>query len=370
MSSGMAPRFRLAAWLLLPLLAAPPAATRDRVRDLYSRDGKVRGVCFVAGPPLGEKAFLPLVKNNVEWISQTPFGYLSSAESPRIRMATRGHIYWGETDEGLEETARLARRFGIRTLLKPHLWVGGWRDAGWSGEIRMKSPEDWRTWFESYRTFILHYAGLAEASGMEALAVGTELQGTTVGQEKQWRALIRDVRKVYSGRITYAANWNREFEELPFWDVLDFVGVQAYFPLTDKSETTMAELLAGWAPHLKTLEQVAGRTHRPVIFTEVGYRSSDKASVQPWLWRSGDDVNLPEQARCYEAMFRAVWSEPWFRGAFVWKWFPQFDTRRSSSDNNFTPQGKPAEEVLGRWYSAGTVPALPGALPRNPENSH
>jgi hypothetical protein len=60
-------------------------------------------------------------------------------------------------------------------------------------------------------------------------------------------------------------------------------------------------------------------------------------------------------------MFRAVWGQPWFRGAYVWKWFPHFDTGRSSGDNNFTPQGKPAGGVLGRWYSSGSVPALPGA---------
>jgi hypothetical protein len=83
--------------------------------------------------------------------------------------------------------------------------------------------------------------------------------------------------------------------------------------------------------------------------------------VQPWLWRTGDRTNLQEQARCYEALFRAVWTKPWFRGLFVWKWFPHFDTRKSTEDRNFTPQGKPAEGVLGQWYSAGAVPAHPGA---------
>jgi hypothetical protein len=55
-------------------------------------------------------------------------------------------------------------------------------------------------------------------------------------------------------------------------------------------------------------------------------------------------------------MFRAAWRKPWFRGAFFWKWYPHFDTSRSSEDKNFTPQGKPAEKVLGLWYSSQSVP--------------
>jgi hypothetical protein len=319
----------------------------------------MRGVCFVAGPRIDEAVFEPLVKHNVEWISQTPFGYLPAPDSPRIEMATHGDIYWGETDEGLVATTRMAKKFGIRTLLKPHLWVGGWHDAGWSGDIRMQDKERWKAWFDSYRGFILHYAKLAEENGIEALAVGTELQGSTLDHEKEWRSIIQEVRKVFTGRITYAANWDREFEALPFWDALDFAGVQAYFPLTDKSDASVPDLLAGWEPHLKALERLSARIHRPVVFTEVGYRSSDRAAVQPWLWRTGDPTNLEQQARCYEAMFRSVWNKPWFRGVYAWKWFPGFDTRKSPGDNNFTPQGKPAEEVLGRWYLAADVPVRP-----------
>lgn len=342
--SGTAPR---------PLPEKVPA----RVRDLYSRDGKVRGVCFVAGSRIDESVFLPLVRNNIEWISQTPFGWVRAADSPRIRLATHGDVYWGETDEGIIATTGMARKFGIRTMLKPHLWVAGWKDTVWSGEIRMKSEESWREWFDSYRRFILHYARLAQANGIEALAVGTELQGTTLEHEAEWRRVVREVRRVYKGRLTYAANWDREFEALPFWDALDFVGVQAYFPLSDRGEATIAELSIGWKAHLKTLERVALRTGKPVVFTEAGYRSSRGASVQPWVWHSEDPPDPGEQARCYEAMFRAVWARPWLGGIYVWKWFPHFDTPRSGRDNNFTPQGKPAEQVMERWYSEATLPA-------------
>jgi hypothetical protein len=324
----------------------------------------MRGVCFVAGGRVDASVFEPLVRNHVEWISQTPFGFVRSADSPRIVIPDPGRVYWGETDAGIEETTRLARSRGIRTILKPHLWVAGWHDTVWTGEIRMKSEADWEAWFASYRVFLLHYARLAERLGVEALAVGTELQGTTLGHEAEWRAMIAAVREVYRGKLTYAANWDREFEALPFWDALDFAGVQAYFPLTDRAHASVEELLAGWTRHLETLERVARRTGKRIVFTEVGYKSSEKAAVEPWLWKSDDAVSLEEQARCYEAMFRAVWGRPWFAGSYIWKWFPHFDTRRSPGDGNFTPQGKPAETVIRRWYSATEIPA--GPVPPSP----
>ncbi|MCI0567122.1 MAG: glycoside hydrolase TIM-barrel-like domain-containing protein [Acidobacteria bacterium] len=311
----------------------------------------------MAGRRIDESVFRPLVRSNVEWISQTPFGWMKSADSTQIQIVTEGDIYWGETDRGLAETALLARSFGIRTLLKPHLWVAGWHDTVWTGEIKMKSDDHWKAWFDSYRSFILHYANLAEKNGMEALAVGTELQGATLGHEKEWREIIRQVRAVYHGKLTYAANWDHEFEAIPFWDALDFTGVQAYFPLSQKSDPTLEELMAGWAQPLAMLERVASRTHRSVVFTEVGYKSSDRASVQPWLWDTQDRVNPQQQARCYEAMFRSTWRKPWFKGAYIWKWYPHYDTSRSGDDNNFTPQGKPAEQTLSLWYSSREVPA-------------
>jgi glycosyl hydrolase family 113 len=321
----------------------------------------MRGVCWVAGRRIDPAVFRPLVQANVEWISQTPFGWMKSADSTEIQIATEGDIYWGETDAGLAQTTQLARSFGIRTLLKPHLWVAGWHDTVWTGEIKMKSDDLWQAWFASYGRFILHYAALAEKNRMEALAVGTELQGATLGHEKEWREIIRQVRAVYHGQVTYAANWDYEFEGIQFWDALDFAGVQAYFPLSKASDPTLEELMAGWRQPLTMLERVAGQTHRSVVFTEVGYKSSDRASVEPWLWGTRDRVNLKQQARCYEAMFRATWRKPWFKGAYVWKWFPHYDASKGGIDNNFTPQGKPAEKTLSLWYAAREVPAAPAA---------
>jgi hypothetical protein len=316
-------------------------------------DLRQRGVCFVAGPAAPVDAdFADLAAHGVTWISQTPFGWQRRADDPTFGMITGDHAYWGERDSGLVVTARMARAHGIRTLLKPHLWLRDRSDGQWVGSIAMKSEADWAAWFARYEEFIVHYARLAEASGMEALCIGTELEGTT-GREADWRRVIAAVRRVYHGPLVYAANWDGEFEHVRFWDALDYIGVQAYFPLSNEPEAAVDELVAGWAAPVARIEAVARREGRRVLITEIGYKAADRATVEPWTWTTADRYNPAEQARAYEAAFRAVWSKPWCAGLYWWKWFPAGHPEAGGRDLYFTPQGKPAAAVIRRGYGAG-----------------
>ncbi len=335
-------------------------------RPLAAENGlslpRQRGVCFVAGPARVTVADVDsLSAHHVAWISLTPFGWQERADEPTFSIVTGGRIYWGETDSGLVATARLARERGrIRTLLKPHLWLSDRRNGRWVGSIAMTSEADWGRWFARYEEFIVHYARLAEAAGMDAFAIGTELEGTTA-RETDWRRIITAVRRVYRGHITYAANWSGEFERIAFWDALDFIGVQAYFPISDRAEASVEELVAGWASPLARIAAVQRRFDRPVVFTEIGYKAADRATVEPWTWRTEDHWNPDEQARAYEAAFRVLWDEPWCAGAYWWKWFPEGHPEALGRDRYFTPQGKPAAAVLAKWYGAGGIRAGPTA---------
>lgn len=310
---------------------------------------KHKGVCWVASrETVKEEQLKELVSHHVNWISQTPFGWQSKADSAGIRFVTnaaqngRG-VMWGESDEGLAATTQLAKRLQIKTLLKPHLWVRN----SWPGEIEMKTNSDWSRWFADYEKFILHYAALAEKNKMEAFCLGTELTKTSL-REEEWRTLIRKVRKVYHGKLTYAANFHQEYEQIKFWDALDFIGIQAYFSLTNNNNPNTTELVKGWNTHLQTIEKVANRFHKPVVFTELGYRSTLDAAVEPWLWpQQVKDKAVPSeevQARCYEAFFQAVWNKSWMAGVYFWKWYPGGAHRMAEID--FTPQGKKAGMII------------------------
>jgi hypothetical protein len=185
--------------------------------------------------------------------------------------------------------------------------------------------------------------------------IGTELHETVVAQPEAWLRIIAAIRKVYRGKLTYAANWYREFEQIEFWDQLDYIGIQAYFPLTDQENPTLQELEQGWQPHVKSIGRIQQKYTKPVIFTEIGYRSMTNAAIEPWKWpqRRSDaasELDLRTQATCYQALFQTFWDKPWFAGCYIWKWFPNPERRAGSRSKGFTPQNKPAADVLALWY--------------------
>ncbi|MEM7353476.1 MAG: hypothetical protein AAF657_21950, partial [Acidobacteriota bacterium] len=104
-----------------------------------------------------------------------------------------------------------------------------------------------------------------------------------------WRALIAKVRQVYSGQVGYAANFD-QYHEVGFWQDLDVMGINAYFPLrshvlADESEAKLAPLLVdGWRRVLSEVTEVRRRQQldQPVVFTEMGYTYRAKSTLNPW----------------------------------------------------------------------------------------
>ncbi|WP_161806955.1 glycoside hydrolase family 113 [Hymenobacter sp. AT01-02] len=324
------------------------------------RAERMRGVNWVAADSLSAQDMEPLVQAHVTWIAQTPFGWQPDAAKPeiRVRTASNGRGFWGEGDQGLLRTAQWARQRGIRTLLKPHLWL---RTGGtWPGDVRMTSSADWQAWFVSYSAFMLHYAALAEQGHMEALCIGTELEHASTEHETEWRELIRQIRAVYHGPLTYAANWSGEFEKIRFWDALDFIGVQAYFPLSTTNHPDKQALLKAWAEPRRRLEAVQRRYHKPIVFTEVGYKTTPDAAIEPWKWP--DRTALPAtpdeatQAACYAAMFETFWPRPWLQGVFVWKWYPGLQADGSARRILTSPPSTSQQSVLWRSGLANNSP--------------
>jgi hypothetical protein len=308
--------------------------------------GKMRGVCWEGAGEIEAADLQPLRELGVDWISQTPFGWSPSLTSTSIRYGPSAGM-WGETDEGLAKTAAMARAIGIKTLLKPHLWV---RHGAWQGDIAMADEDAWRSWFASYEGFILHYATLAEAHGFDALAVGTELGKTTV-RTADWKRIIARVREVYHGKLTYCANWNDEPGRVGFWGDLDFVGVQAYYPLATVDRPSRTQIEAAWEPVAASLSALAKRTGKPVVFTEIGFKSHVGSLKEPWQWETSGEIDLALQRDAFASTFGTFWGKPWFGGIFVWKWHSAQRTG-GRRDRDFTPQGKPALAVIKSYYTA------------------
>jgi hypothetical protein len=187
---------------------------------------------------------------------------------------------------------------------------------------------------------------------MDALAVGTELCGTS--DRPEWKKLIAKIRTTYRGPLTYCANWG-EADRVPFWGDLDFIGIQAYYPLSESPRPKSEELRASWQRIGSNLEQLSHRTGRPIAFTEIGYRSVAGGVKEPWSWETDGGTDLQLQSEAYRALFDSFWGREWFEGTFIWKWNPYLGGGKRSADTerDFTPQGKPALEVIREYYRMG-----------------
>jgi hypothetical protein len=195
---------------------------------------------------------------------------------------------------------------------------------------------------------------MAETERVAALCIGTELVNATLQHPARWQQLIKATRASYSGELTYAANWGREFEQLSFWSDLDVIGLNAYYPLSNKEEPTDADLLVGAQEWMHTADSISLTYDRPLWLTEVGYRSVARAWVEPHAEVGGRASDLTAQARCYRALLAAAGESSRLRGIFIWKW-PSYlgYGYRASGGVGYTPGGKPAGELLGDFYGQG-----------------
>ncbi len=236
-----------------------------------------------------------------------------------------------------------ARARGLGVFLMPIVHVETRRLGRWRGTLE---PADWDRWWEAYTRFVLHYAAFAEAHGISLFSVGSELSSTE-HQRARWRHLIAEVRGVYSGQLTYSANWDH-FEPIGFVDALDFAGVSTYPTLSTRPDPSEAELDFGWKSFTRRLVRWAKRHGRPVLLTEVGFPSAPHAAARPWDHRPPERADPALQLRCYRSLVRTFHAAPYLRGLFVWNWlgFDRLD------DASYSPRGKPAAEVIRCWYGA------------------
>jgi hypothetical protein len=291
-----------------------------------------------------DEALRKLGSFGADAVAIVPYTFMRNPNEPVHLPVPSGS--GSENDESVIHSVRTAQNLGMTVMLKPQIWLHG----GWPGDIRMKSKEDVRAFFEHYYRWIRHYALMAEHLEVPVLCIGTELRQMTVGNEVAWIEMIGRLRKLYSGRLVYAANWHGELDRLTFWRHLDYIGVNSYYPLSGKSNPRDEELKEGFRHAIDQIRVVYDRFRKPVLLTEIGFTSTPEPWREPHEPGRRKPVNLHDQARSYEIAFEGLSKETdWIRGVYWWKW--PSDLGHGGSDHpGFTPNGKPAEEVVRKWY--------------------
>lgn len=310
---------------------------------------RINGVSFVASREEARQEHVDAILDvRAGYAAVMPFGFIRDIQSPEIIFDTERQWY-GETRKGAMQYIKLLHGNKVKVMLKPQLWIRG---GEFTGKMAMATEKDWQILENSYEQFLLTYARLAEETGVDILCIGTELEQFVLQRPLFWRQLIEKVRSAYKGKLTYAANWD-EYQDTPFWHDLDYIGIDAYFPLSEDRTPEVEALLTAWEPWKENIARLSKNLKRLVIFTEFGYRSMDYTAQKPWLAdREAVPVNLQAQANAKKAIFEAFWNEEWFAGGFVWKWFPDHENSGGISCNRFTPQNKPAQEVIASYYGS------------------
>ncbi len=276
------------------------------------------------------------------------------------------------SDARIRAAIRDARSRGLQVMLKPHVDA---LNGQWRGDFNPSNPN---AWFQSYTQFILHYAQIAQDEGVEAYCMGTEFRTISgAANRDRWIAVINAIKNVYTGALTYAANATfpaDEFTSVSFWDQLDLIGLDGYFTLTDQNNPTLSQLISAWTSNrfgenlVAAVQNFANSRQKPVIFTEIGYKSTDGTNREPWNFGLSGALDTAEQRDCYEAAF-TVWSQQssWMKGFFWWAWPVPAP---AANDTDYNPRSKPAETVLRAWQGTDSNPnftlsATPSSLTVN-----
>lgn len=308
---------------------------------------KIGGMTLVAPPRPFEQNPMPELKNiNAAWVAVVPYAFTPQNEAS-VRFGN-GHQWWGETPEGAEETIRLAKESGLKVMLKPQVWIHG----AWVGDMEFEEESDWLKWENDYKKYILTFAEIAEKHNVELLCIATEFKKAAIQRERYWRTLIASIREIYKGDLTYSANWD-EFEKMPFWDALDIIGISSYFPINEDPQPSISKLKKAWVPVKKKIDRLSQKHGKSVLFTEYGYLSVDGCTGKTWiLEKKRNELPTNQKAQCNAliALYESFADEDWWAGCFYWKWYPSGYGRHRSRANDYTPQGKLAEDTIREWY--------------------
>jgi len=319
------------------------AESSVKLEDTIVANFEIQGISYVAtNSVIDSKNIHPLKNVNCNWISQMPFAFCQ-LNSTQVTYNLKGQ-WWGETDSGIIKTTLLAKQHNIKTMLKPQLWM----NSTYTGAFTLANDLDWEVWESNYRNYILHFAHLADSLNIEMFCIGTELNLVVQKRPAILTNLIDSIRTFYEGKLIYAANWD-DYQNVPFWSKLDYVGIDGYFPLSSNKTPSVSELVNAWKVKISEIEKYKSPLNKEVIFTEIGYKSIDECAYEPWNPTS-TTLNIQAQSNSYQAFFEAFADKSWFRGAFIWKWYPNHKSEGGINNIDYTPQNKPAERIIKKCF--------------------
>lgn len=249
------------------------------------------------------------------------------------------------TPASLAEGIRAAKQLGYRVFVIPMITVDS--NQHWSGNIHFATSSQAQMWFDSYWQALQPYVFGAQHAGAEQFSLGNELEQLQTSPAALWQQLLDRVSRNFTGSIVYSVNWTSLRKSIPSWmrdGRISAIGISTYIPLTARAQRLDAKQLpALWHEKVSlALDSFAAQLGKPLLLSELGYRDTAFAGYNPWLIVVHEPQDDEEQAALFDAAFQNIASDLHIIGVFVWAWsFP-----------SFAPNGKPAAQILYRWYGA------------------
>ncbi|MFO0665143.1 MAG: hypothetical protein U0174_14410 [Polyangiaceae bacterium] len=340
-------------------------------------DQAIRGVtigpienAYHPGTGYGSEPYGRTLGESTRWganfIALTPFGRVGSLEGhgvdPTFEMPAP------ENEKAVRSAIRMAHASGLKVMLVPHLWV---ESGEWRALIDPKTDAGWEKWARSYGAFLKRWAKVAEGEHVDLLSVGVELRSwVTTSRAPSFSALIREVRAIYKGPLTYSANWDDVSDTIILGEV-DLIGINAFYPLADQDGSPFTKLYEGAKGVRDKVRALGEAWQKPVLFTEIGYTARPNPAIKPWEWPDGMKgvvVDQAAQAEAYRALLAPLLDEPSFAGFFVWRVYADPEDVSQEAEWGFSPRGKRAElevraamggsfasdrALVRRWHPAG-----------------
>ena len=304
---------------------------------------RINGITFAPFPSRGmlasESAYksvdAAIERTGANFIMLTPFGLQDNAQSETIT--------WDKTvsDDELIKMIDYIHGKGVDVAIKPTVNCsnGTWRAHINFFDKDVVCEPKWSNWFKSYSAFQCHYAAIAEATHCEMFVAGCEMVQSE-RRADEWRQVIADIRKVYSGPVSYNTDKYQE-DNVTWWDAVDVISSSGYYPVDD------------WERQLDRIEPVVRKFNKPFFFAECGCMASVGSSHIPNNWELRGDVADKEQADWYEAMFSAIRKRDWVGGTCLWSWTDTlYDENAAKERNDYDVYLKEAEKVVEKYYSA------------------
>jgi len=289
------------------------------------------------------------------WSGETPSESRLAEIKERLHVSSVSVVVpiWMETQDGPVSRGRTAvsdrrlgslldslHRQGLQVLVRPLLQI---RDTRWwRGNIQ---PHDRWAWQRSYSSVLVDLARVAEEHNAERFCIGVEMNSTQEDREL-WEAIVGDVRAVYSGRVVYAANWDG-YWAVPFWDLVDEMHIDAFFPLNVGDDATVEQLVAAWQPYVEKVLERQAQTGKPLVLGELGLMPQAGRWRTPWVCEIDEPLDPDAQWKYYLAA-RIAWSE---KVAGVYIWAVDIDSGEDGLVGTFSPIGKPVENLVREWFT-------------------